>query len=419
MKTTIRKTLALLSVPLVALVALFGCSTPVENQSGGSASVLHFKADGTFKVMAISDIQDGADVSPDAIKLITMALDAENPDMVVLNGDNIFDWSPSLLVSGDNVKKSIETFMAPITAKKIPFAVVFGNHDFTVPMNQEAQWDFYQTFPGALGTMNKIGDRVGNYNVVVENTSGSPALNLWFFDSGGSTLSANGSAMLDEQLTWYKNTSDALKSANGGTPIPSVAFQHIPVPQIYDLLTEVGPGTPGAVEGTGVHSGRYYVANDALVTDGVVGEGPCPLDDDKSEFDTWRQQGDVMAAVFAHDHKNDFRGTLQGIELMYDSSVGFYSYGNGDQHGVRVLEFNQDSVKNYQTRMVVWKDLTDQTIPQEEQYDGTFAHGDVYLYYVIGGVVAAAVVTIAVIVVVKVRRRIRKRRSAVATKTRS
>jgi len=393
---------------LATLFALTACGGPVPATDSAN-DLLHFNQDGTFKIMSISDIQDGADVSPYAIKLITMALDAESPDMVVLNGDNILDWSPSLLASGANVKKSIDTFTAPIVARNIPFAVVFGNHDYTVPMNKPAQWAYYQSIPGALGAMNQIGDRVGNYNVTVQNTSGQPALNLWFFDSGGSTLSALGTDMLPAQLDWYKTTADQIKQQNGGSAVPSVVFQHIPVPQIYDLLKQVDKSTPGAVQGSGVNSGNYYLLDDATISDGTLGEGPCPLEQGQAEFEAWLQQGDVMAAVFGHDHANSFHGTVQGIQLMYDSSVGFDAYGNGYLHGVRVLEFNQDDVTAFTTHMITWKDLTDETIPADLMYDGAFAHGAMYGYFVVAGVIVLGVVALIVLGVIKVRKRIKNR----------
>jgi len=199
---------------LAALFVLAGCAAPVTPPPSGY-DVLRFNQNGTFKVMSISDIQDGANVSPETMTLITLALDAEKPDLVVLDGDNIFDWAPSLLFSRANVEHNIATFLKPITDRGIAFAVVFGNHDATMPLSEAAQWDYYQTFPGAVGVANPIGGRTGNYNIPVQNTEGRTVLNLWFMHSGGWTLS-NRADILPEQLAWYRDTSDALTSANGG-----------------------------------------------------------------------------------------------------------------------------------------------------------------------------------------------------------
>jgi len=395
-----------------ALFLLAGCGGPAAPPAVDSpADVLHFNADGTFKVMSISDIQDGANVSPQTITLMTLALDAEMPDLVVLDGDNIFDWAPSLLFSGANVKQSIAEFLKPITDRGIPFAVVFGNHDATMPMSEAAQWDYYQTFPGAVGAANPIDGRTGNYNVTVQNSTGQTVLNLWFMHSGGMTLS-NRAAILPDQLAWYRHTSDALKSANGGVVVPSIWFQHIPVPEVYDLLTPVEKGTPGAVKGKGAYSGRYYVANPDVVVDGVLGEAPRPLLNGVDEFDAWLSQGDVIGAVFGHNHNNTIHGKVQGIDLMYDGGVTFYSYGNGDLHGVRVIEFGQADVRQYQTRMVYWKDLTDQAIPVAAQFDGTFAHGAQNLYIAIGVVIVAGLVSLVIAIPARIVRRRRARRTA-------
>jgi 3',5'-cyclic AMP phosphodiesterase CpdA len=112
---------------------------------------LRFGADGKFKVMVVADVQDGARVSSYTLHLLELALDREMPDLVVLGGDNIFDWSPSLMLSRAGIRASISTFMRPIVSRGIPFAVVFGNHDRTPVMGKDEQWDFFQTFPGALG----------------------------------------------------------------------------------------------------------------------------------------------------------------------------------------------------------------------------------------------------------------------------
>jgi len=405
---------------IAAALLLVGCAAPapVPNAGGPDHAVLQFKADGTFKIMSISDIQDGADPSPYAIQLITLALDKEKPDLVVLDGDNIFDWAPSLLVSRANVKKSIDTFMAPIIAREIPFAVVFGNHDANAALTRPEQWAYYQSLPGAqtFGVdANQIGNRVGNYNLLVDGTDNKPAMNLWFFDSGGETLSALGDAMLPGQIDWYKNTSDTIKQANDGVAVPSVVFQHIPVPQIYDLLTPVDKSTPGAIEGSGAQADKYFLLDPAKTSDGTLGEGPCPLENDTAEFAAWQSQGDVMAAVFGHDHDNSFRGTTGGIQLMYDASAGFYSYGNGDLHGVRVLEFNENSVNQFTTHMDYWKDLTTDTIPADLAYDGGFAHGAQWAYIAVAVVIVAGLVTAIVAVVRKVRRRRRQRAAAKET----
>ena len=297
--------------------------------------------------------------------------------------------------------------MRPIVSRGIAFAVVFGNHDATLALSKSRQWDFYQTFPGALGTKNQMGCRIGNYNLVVNDRSGNPALNLWFLDSGGSNFSSQGSSMRGEQLAWYKGRCDDLARHNGGSVVPSVVFQHIPVPEIYGLLDEADASVPGAVLGTGDHAGRYYVTDESARIDGSLGQGPCVLRRETREFAAWRRQGDVMAAVFGHDHANDFGGNVQGVQLMYGSAAGFYCYGNGTHHGVRVLEFREDAVRSFETSLVYWDDLTSLPIPHQLMYDGSFVHHDLKVVRGVGvAVVAGAISLIAGVAGAAMRRRV-------------
>ena len=393
----------ILIVALAAIILfLFLCVTSAQ-----AATPLHFNDDGTFKIMVIADIQDGADVSALTLKLMRLALDREKPDLVVLDGDNIFRIAPSLLASKTNVRTSIDRFVQPIVERGIPFAVVFGNQDFLWHMSPRTQMAYYQTFEGCLSPLGQIGSRVGNYNLLVADTTGTPALNLWFVDSGDMMLTRYGfgyALITDEQIQWYEDTARELAAANGGTPLPAVLFQHIPVTEIYALLIPVAEGTPDAIRGSRSQRGEWFALDPTKVTSGSMGGAPTAPDFNSGQFASWVAQGDVMAAVFGHAHVNDFVGTLDGIELMYTPGVGFYAYGNGTRRGVRILEFDQNDVRAYSTRVVYWEDLTDESIPNEILYDGAFMHGDIYFYY-------SLVLTLLILLVGAIVACIRKRRS--------
>lgn len=56
---------------------------------------LHFRSDGSFRVLQMADIQDGPDVSPDTIRLLEAAIAQADPDLVVLTGDQIRGYDPA------------------------------------------------------------------------------------------------------------------------------------------------------------------------------------------------------------------------------------------------------------------------------------------------------------------------------------
>ncbi len=91
--------------------------------------MLHF-SDGTFKIMQIADIQEDYPVNPDTIKLISLALDKEKPDLAVLTGDQIQAYSRCYKTDAEKkVKEVINAFITPLEERNIPFCITFGNHD--------------------------------------------------------------------------------------------------------------------------------------------------------------------------------------------------------------------------------------------------------------------------------------------------
>ena len=102
---------------------------------------LYFNADGKFKIMQIADVQEGASVSPDTLRLIDLALTREKPELVVFTGDQIYGVHPSFYM-GDKLKsaeKTIKTIADAVNRHNIPFAVTFGNHDNQVGLTNAEQ----------------------------------------------------------------------------------------------------------------------------------------------------------------------------------------------------------------------------------------------------------------------------------------
>ena len=110
-------------------------------------SFLHFK-NGKFKIMQITDTQEIHRVNPDTVKLISLALDREKPDLVVFTGDQIKGYSATF--KGDTEQKITETLgeiFRPVIERKIPFTATFGNHDRDCGISNNAQAEIYKSFP--------------------------------------------------------------------------------------------------------------------------------------------------------------------------------------------------------------------------------------------------------------------------------
>ncbi|MDO5846421.1 MAG: hypothetical protein Q4Q04_05820, partial [Methanocorpusculum sp.] len=167
----------------------------------------------------------------------------------------------------------------------------------------------------------------------------------------------------EDQIHWYQQTSSALAEQNGGRPLPAFAFQHIIVPEIYHTLTEVPPGTAGALAGKFSRTGTYYLPNPDYILSGSVNEAPAPPDYNSGEFTAWKNQGDIIAAFFGHDHTNDYTAAWQGIDLIATPGIGFFMYGNGEYHGTRTVTLHENDLLNYSTTLLYYKDIVAEPLP--------------------------------------------------------
>ncbi len=64
-----------------------------------------------------------------------------------------------------------------------------------------------------------------------------------------------------------------------------------------------------------------------------------------------------MAVFCGHDHKNDFVGRVDGIDLGYTPSGGFSCYGPGVDRGGRLLTFHVDRPMQYETEVLRYRDI--------------------------------------------------------------
>ena len=220
--------LALCAVLLVSLMPIIFAAD--------AAPALQFDENGEFKILIVADTQDIDKPQKETISLLEAELDAAQPDLVVFLGDQIH--GPSTGKSVERTQKALDAILQPVAERGLQFAVVFGNHDDEGGVSKEAQMAYYRSYPGCLASAGDV-TGVGNYNLLVYGSDGkTPAMNLWFFDSG--TYAPEGQGKYDwvrqDQIDWYLETEAALAAQNGGTPVPAYAFQHIIVPDIYDAM---------------------------------------------------------------------------------------------------------------------------------------------------------------------------------------
>ena len=294
-----------------AVVLILGLLTATQVIAFGEEDkALRFNDDGTFKIMQMTDFQDIGFLSPAAKHLIKNALALEQPDLVVLTGDNIANFVPGLpeFLYRAYAKLAIGQFMRIFEKAGVPVAMVFGNHDAQDSLSQEGQLAIYGQYNVYMGP-----DRA-DYRLPILDAQGNEKYQLFFLDH----------IVGQSQLDW-------LVSENN-RDVPAMVFQHIIVPEIFDYINSgpAGYAVPGQSE--------YNYCR----------ERPMPPKPEQyyGELAVLRAQGNVQALVVGHDHTNNFVVPAEGIDLINSASSGFNPFCNADEdRGVRVFTLREDGGK--------------------------------------------------------------------------
>lgn len=343
----------LLSLTLALILTVAIGIIPVS----AKAEKLTFGSDGKFRVMQINDFQDRDNTNADSLAFLEAAIYVYKPDLIVLVGDQLHDSFPG--VTAEKIKTAISNQLTPIEESGTPFLFTFGNHDrdHKGVMSMEEQAAFYREFSCCYA--NTDGPDGGTYSTVIYGKDGiTPKLNIYMMDSNHWNGTGKTSGVTEEQVSWYVEKSNSLKELNGGEPLPSLLFQHIPVKEIYQLLKETDSDTPGAVKG--IYSSSYYILDpdaEFIGDRNVMREPPASEHPEKvtGQYEAWLQQGDIIGAYFGHEHINTFVGkTKDGIVLGYNGGFGFATYGDPGERYARIYDFDESNVKTYTQQTIYY-----------------------------------------------------------------
>lgn len=301
---------------LVCAVALW-CSAQAQT------SALHFGSDGKFRIAHFTDVHLDLGTpyrqaqAEKTIAQMRCILDAEQPDLVVFTGD---------VVTGKPAAEAWYRVLEPVVERKLPFCVVLGNHDAEQDLTRAEIGRIVTSYAGTLNTL----DGKGELADVVLEIAGvkTPAALLYCLDSNDySTIPGiDGYGWFtQEQVGWYRTRSAAYTAANGGSPLPALAFFHIALPE--------------------------YVAawrNRANTHIGRAAEDECPGEVNSGMFAAMVECGDVVGTFVGHDHDIDYVVAEKGIALGYGRFSGDNTTYNNLRPGVRILELTE-GVRGFET----------------------------------------------------------------------
>ncbi|MFC5406992.1 metallophosphoesterase family protein [Cohnella soli] len=280
---------------------------------------LSFREDGTFTIVQFTDVHwkngDGKDARTKS--LMARIIAEEKPDLVVFTGDVI-----DSLHCADPYR-SFRDAVGVASESGIPWAAVFGNHDSEGKTSREELMSVQTSIAGTIAEYgpSDIGG-VGNFVRTLVGRDGSSAAALYFLDSGAYSELPHvpGYGWFQRsQAEWVRKKAGVLQADNGGRPLPSLAFFHIPLPEyrdVWDRQTCFGK--------------RYEKVQAPRLNTGM--------------FSALEQAGGVMGTFCGHDHVNDYEGTLYGVRLCYGRATGYNTYGRWRfRRGARLIRMREGS----------------------------------------------------------------------------
>lgn len=348
-------------------VVLLMSSFAITSFAAEGEKEMKFASDGKLRIMHVTDTHFEEYNADPSCWAIGYACDKEKPDIVVITGDNVQNCEKP-----EDTKVLIDKLMNVFEKRNIPVAVTFGNHDSeTGAMSREELMAYYNTYSCSVSVDDgEALSGCGTYNIPVMSSDGQKLkFNLWVFDSNDYDKEGHYGCVQADQVEWYKNTSDELKAANGGEKVYSLAFQHIIVPEVYDVLRKTDKKGLFAYEHM-YNKGEYYTFDENSVNYGKLHETPCSGYENFGQFDAMVEKGDVLAIFSGHDHSNAFGVQNQGIDIVNSLSTRYNDERYSTQYGYRMIVVDEKDTSDYSTYSVHWYDMLTmkEAFSQEDEY---------------------------------------------------
>lgn len=128
-----------------------------------------------------------------------------------------------------------------------------------------------------------------------------------------------------DQIRWYRENSAKYTKQNGGTPLPSLAFFHIALPEYNQAASD-----------------------ETAILVGTRKEKACAPQLNSGMFASMKEMGDILGVFVGHDHDDDYAVFWKGILLAYGRYTGGDTVYNNLSNGARVIEMTEGST-NFRT----------------------------------------------------------------------
>ena len=286
--------------------------------------VLKFNEEGKFKIAQFTDMHISIDRSEycneqaeKTFARLSRVATQEKPDFIVFTGD--------IVTRGDSMR-GWQRLIDSLNTYKIPFCVVFGNHDPEPGLTREDMSKIISSSPYSVNLLNSDGQLADMDLDVLSAKGDMPAMALYCMDSKDYSPDKSWGKygwFSTEQIQWLRNSCINKTQANGGKVLNSLAFFHI-------CLVEY----TAAIE------------NPKNQRVGRKAENECPGALNTGMFAAMVETGNIMGVFVGHDHDNDYVVVEKGVALGYGRFSGDDTTYNNLRPGVRFI-VAQEGQRNF------------------------------------------------------------------------
>ncbi len=302
-----------------------GAESPVFYMGEDGYYTFTKPAERDFRILQLTDLHIGGGIF--SVKKDSLALDcvfnlieAAEPDLIIITGDILYPFFPQ---SGNiNNMKTARQFASFMEKIRIPWTLVFGNHDmeaYSFSSNRQlARYFSSADLKYCLLSNNPEDVEVfgyGNHIINIRNEDNTLNTSLVMLDSNR-YVQCNMfkyDIIRDSQVEWYRESILSLSTeANGiaeGEVVSSLAFFHIPLNEYqtaWDLYQQ------GSTEVEYL----YGVMDEKILAPTVGAKLPRG-----KFFEEMVALGSTKATFCGHNHKNNFAIIYNGIQLSFSNTV--------------------------------------------------------------------------------------------------
>lgn len=281
---------------------------------------LKISPDRDFKILQLTDLHLGFGLFSKkrdhlALKAVSAIVKKTKPDLIALTGDSVFPFFPK--AGTLNNKRQAQIFIRFMDQFRIPYAMVFGNHDCEMfsRYNKEKMAELFASGKYSIFTKGRTEIYgVGNYFLNLTDEQGRVLLPLVFLDSN--MYGENGwfysgfDCIHEDQADWCM---DRLLSLRQEDPdVKAMAFFHIPVAEFKEAYEKMRLGDKSV---TYMH-GNIGEVNDHFGIPGNEG----------TFFRKAVENGVIKWMFCGHDHLNTLSVVYKGIRMTYGMSIDYLGY---------------------------------------------------------------------------------------------